>query len=69
MEQAIDRSGYHIRDIKSYFKARRKTTGARLAFALLEAGLDMPDEIMSHPAIEKMSLESIDMIGMAKVGQ
>ena len=68
VEQAIDRSGHHIRDIKSYFDIRRKTIGATPAFALLALGLDIPDDVISHPVIEEMSLTSADMISISNVG-
>ena len=67
MQQAIDRSGDRIRDIKSYFDVRRWSIGAKPAFALLELALDMPDEVMSHPAIQEMVLTTIDMIILGNV--
>ncbi|KAG1801186.1 terpenoid synthase [Suillus variegatus] len=65
VQQAIDRSGHHIHDIESYFDVRRRTIGARPAFALLELGFDIPDEIVSHPAIENVAFASTDMIILA----
>ncbi|KAG2124659.1 terpenoid synthase [Suillus clintonianus] len=62
VQQAIDRSGHHIRDIQSYFDVRRKSVGARSGFALLELGLDIPDEVISHPVVQDMEMASIDMI-------
>ncbi|KAG1847826.1 terpenoid synthase [Suillus subalutaceus] len=64
VQQAIDRSGHHIRDIQSYFDVRRKTIGAWPSFALLELGLDIPDEVISHPTIEDMAVASTDMIAL-----
>ncbi|KAF8122312.1 terpenoid synthase [Boletus edulis] len=62
VQQAIDRSGSHIRDIQSYIDIRRDTIGAKPAFALIELGLEIPDEVMSHPAIQEMVVAAIDMI-------
>jgi hypothetical protein len=67
VQQAIDRSGHHIRDIQSYFEVRRKSIGATSAFALLELGLDIPDEVISHPTIQDMEMASIDMIFLNNV--
>ena len=67
MQQAIDRSGHRIRDIKGYFDIRRKTIGAIPSFPLLELGLDIPDEVISHPAIQEMILASTDMISITNV--
>ncbi|KAF8547657.1 terpenoid synthase [Imleria badia] len=63
-QQAIDRSGHRIRDITSYFDIRRDTIGGKPAIALLELGLDIPDEVMSHPAIQEMALAAVDMISI-----
>ncbi|KAF8554246.1 terpenoid synthase [Imleria badia] len=62
VQQAIDRSGHRIRDIKSYFDLRRRTIGTRPTFSLIELALDIPDEIMSSPTIQEMTLASTDMI-------
>ncbi|KAG1822454.1 terpenoid synthase [Suillus subaureus] len=62
MRQAIDRSKHHIHDIQGYIDVRRDTIAMKILFALLELGLDIPDEVMSHPTIETMVLASTDMI-------
>ncbi|KAG1886764.1 terpenoid synthase [Suillus subluteus] len=62
VQQAIDRSRHHIRDIQSYFDVRRRTICVRPSYALLELGLDIPDEVISHPTIEDMVVASMDMI-------
>ncbi|KAG1876689.1 terpenoid synthase [Suillus subalutaceus] len=65
VQQAMDRSGHHIRDIQSYFDVRRKTVAAGPSFVFLELGLDIPDEVISHPTIEDMVVASTDMIALA----
>ena len=67
VQQAIDKSGDHIRDIKSYFDIWRWSIGAKPAFSLLELALDIPDEVMSHPAIQEMVLTTINMIIIGNV--
>lgn len=67
MQQAIDRNEHRIRDVKSYIEVRRDTVGAKPSFALLEQALDMPDEVVSHPAIQEMRLASIDMLCVGNV--
>ncbi|KAN0078464.1 Isoprenoid synthase domain containing protein [Tylopilus felleus] len=62
VQQAIDRNKHRIRDIKSYIDVRRDTIGAKPSFALLELALDIPDEVIAHPAIQEMSFASIDML-------
>ncbi|KAG2151275.1 terpenoid synthase [Suillus bovinus] len=65
LQQAIDRSRHHIRDIQSYFEVRRATIGACPGFAFLELGLDIPDEVILHQTIENMVVASTDMITLA----
>ncbi|KAF8418014.1 isoprenoid synthase domain-containing protein, partial [Boletus edulis BED1] len=64
LQQAIDRSEDRICDIKSYIDIRRDTLAVKPAFALSEMGLDIPDEIMSHPTIQEMAMASVDMVGI-----
>jgi hypothetical protein len=68
LQQAIDRSGHHIRDTQSYFDLRRKSVGANPALILLELDLDIPDEVISHPTLEDMAVISLNMIILANVG-
>ncbi|KAG1819038.1 terpenoid synthase [Suillus subaureus] len=65
VQQAIDRSRHHIRDIQSYFNVRRRTVGVRPSFAIVELGLNIPDEVISHPRIEDMVVASVDMVIVA----
>ncbi|OJA09461.1 hypothetical protein AZE42_11144 [Rhizopogon vesiculosus] len=67
VQQAIDRSRHLIRDIQSYHDVRSRTIGVRLAYTILELGLDIPDEIMSHSSIEDMTMASIEMIYLHNV--
>jgi len=62
MQQTIDRREGRIRDINSYLDMRRNTSAVRPSFVLIEIGLDIPDEVMSHPAIEVMFSTSADMV-------
>ncbi|KAG1847828.1 terpenoid synthase [Suillus subalutaceus] len=65
VQQAIDRNGCHIREIQSYFDVRRKTDGVMPLFVLLELGLDIPDEVISHTTIHDMEIAASDMITLA----
>ncbi|KAL0565794.1 hypothetical protein V5O48_016225 [Marasmius crinis-equi] len=62
VEQAIDRNKCRIHDIETYFHIRRKTIGAFPAFAVLEIHMDLPDEVISNPVIERMTVLAVDMI-------
>ena len=64
VQQAVDRSTDHIRDIDSYLSVRRNTIGAMPAFALCGLYLDIPDSVIKHPVIAKLAVLSTDMIIM-----
>jgi hypothetical protein len=67
VQEAIDRSGRLIRDIESYTNMRRNTIGIKPCFALAELGLDIPDDIISHPMIKVMEMASNDMTCLTNV--
>jgi len=67
VEEAIDRSGSQIRDIKSYINMRRDTIGGRPMLVLIELGLNIPDEVVSHPVIEDLITATDDMIWLTNV--
>lgn len=67
VQQAADRSHSYIRDIDSYLEVRRETVAAKPAFALLELGMDLPDEIITHPIIQDLSIWAIDMLSLSNV--
>jgi hypothetical protein len=46
---------------------RRDTIGAKPSFAILETGLNLPDQAVQHPAIVELSILSIDMILLGNV--
>ncbi|KAG1815061.1 terpenoid synthase [Suillus subaureus] len=62
VQQAIDRNEHRIRDIQSYIDVRRDTVAMKPVFALLELGLDIPDQVISHSTIETMAIACMDMI-------
>ncbi|KAJ6583837.1 terpenoid synthase [Mycena vulgaris] len=62
VQQADDRNSHRIRDIESYFEVRRDTIGAKPSFAICEIHMKIPDEIMAHPAVAKMSILCIDAL-------
>ncbi|KAK7021884.1 hypothetical protein VNI00_017173 [Paramarasmius palmivorus] len=63
VEQALDRSKSHVRDIDTYFAVRRKTIGALPSFAVLEVHMThLSDEVLSDPVIQKLIRLTMDMI-------
>ncbi|KAI0293867.1 terpenoid synthase [Multifurca ochricompacta] len=65
VKQAADRNRGHIRNIEEYIEARRETIGGAPAFALVELGMNLPDEAVNHPVIEELSMLATDMIWVA----
>lgn len=66
-QESIDKNDHHILDIKSYVNARRLTGAVKPTFALIELGLDIPDEVMTHPVIQEMIMAAIDIITLSNV--
>ena len=64
--QAVDRNNNHIHDIESYLEIRRETIGAKLSFAILEIYMNLPDAVMNHPVIKKLTELCLDMIIIGK---
>ena len=62
VQQAADRSVNHVRDIDSYFALRRASSGIRPALAICELYLNIPNSVMAHPVIEKLTELAVDMI-------
>jgi hypothetical protein len=61
-DEASDRNGRHIRGIRDYLELRRQTAGTYAVFFPVELGLDIPDEIMTHPSMESLLVLTADSI-------
>jgi len=54
IDEASDRARGHVRGIADFLELRRLTAGAYASFFSVELGLDIPDEVMAHPALESL---------------
>jgi len=56
-------------DLEYYHYVRRGNSGVLAAFTLFEPGLgiDLPDEVVDHPAFEEISIIGMDIICWANV--
>ncbi|KAH9962043.1 terpenoid synthase [Russula compacta] len=54
VDEASDRTSGHVRGIGDYLALRRLTSGAHTSFFSVELGLDIPEEVMAHPALESL---------------
>lgn len=65
VQQSCDRGDHRrVRDIQSYFDLRRETIGTLPSFALMELHMNIPDHVMSHPAVQRMTDLCTDMVSM-----
>lgn len=62
MQQADDRNSSRIRDVNSYFDVRRDTIGAKPSFTINEIHMNLPDEIITHPVVAKLTSLCIDAL-------
>ena len=62
--QAERRSSLHICTIDEYMAARRENIGTKPVFVFIEISraLDLPDQVMQHPAIVSLIQDATDMI-------
>ncbi|KAG1889039.1 isoprenoid synthase domain-containing protein [Suillus fuscotomentosus] len=63
-KQADDRAKKRIPDLKSYITVRRDTSACKPCFVFIEyaAGIDLPDEVMSHPVMIAVEEATNDFI-------
>ncbi|KAI0066962.1 terpenoid synthase [Artomyces pyxidatus] len=62
VQQAADRVHHHVRSVDEYLEVRRDTIGAKPSFAILETGMNLPDEAVENDIIQRLSILAIDMI-------
>jgi hypothetical protein len=65
--QAADRDTKRVRNIDSYLCVRRRTIGALPSFAVMEAGLDIPDAVMNLPAVMELTNVVVEMLCIGNV--
>ena len=67
IDEASDRTKGHIRGIADFLELRRLTAGAYASFFSVELGLDIPHEIMAHPAVESLRSLAADSTVLTNV--
>ncbi|KAJ6477498.1 terpenoid synthase [Mycena vulgaris] len=60
--QAADRGQGHIRNVAEYLATRRDNIGAKPSFAVLDLALNVHDDVITHPCIEKLTVYTTDML-------
>ncbi|KAJ7290091.1 terpenoid synthase [Mycena rebaudengoi] len=64
-QQAVDREMGRIRSISEYLQLRRGTIGVRPSFDFFLLTDDLPDSVVDHPHIERLTCGAIDMTILA----
>ncbi len=68
IDEASDRAKGNIRGTEDYLKLTRLTAGGYPAFVAVEAGLNIPNEVMAHPALESLCSLAAESLVLTNVG-
>ena len=69
MQEAEDHTHKHIRTVNEYMEMRRDSVGMKTVFAILEMGLNLPDEVVHHPVINELSTLALEMVLLDNVSR
>jgi Delta6-protoilludene synthase len=67
IDEASDRAKEPIRGTEDYLRRPRLAAGGYPAFVAVEAGLDIPDEVMAHPALETLRSSAAESLALTNV--
>lgn len=67
IQEAEDRKTKHVRPVMDYLQLRRETFGAQAILCLLEFGLELPEEVLSHPVMKSITLAAMDLLCIINV--
>lgn len=67
IQESEDRESKRVRPIDDYLQLRRETFGAQATIALLGFGLEIPEDVLSHPVMESMLLAAMDLLCITNV--
>jgi Delta6-protoilludene synthase len=68
IDEASDRARGSIRGIKDYLRLTRLTAGPYPCFFPIEMDLDIPDEVMTHPSMERIRSLAAESMVLGNVG-
>ena len=68
IDEASDRAEGHVRSIEDYMKLVQLTSGVYPSFAAAEAGLNIPNEVMEHPALKSLCSLALESLVLTNVG-
>jgi Delta6-protoilludene synthase len=67
-DEASDRANGSIRSTTDYLRLTRLTAGPYPCFFPLEMDLDLPEDVMSHPALEMLRSMAAESLVLGNVG-
>jgi hypothetical protein len=69
VQEAKDRTHKYIRTIDEYLEVRRNTIGIKPSFAILETGLELPDEAVCHSVVNELPTLAVEVILLDNVSR
>lgn len=67
VQETNDKASGRLRTVQDYLKLRRGTTSSKSIFALIEFGLDLPDNVLSHPVVKRLTEGAADICAITNV--
>jgi hypothetical protein len=67
IQEAKDREMKLVRPVDDYLQLRRQTHAAQATVSLLGFGLDIPEEVHSHPVMKSIVLAAMDLLCISNV--
>lgn len=68
IDEASDRAKGRVREVEDYLKLTRLTAGGYPSFLAVEAGLNIPNEVMAHPILESLCALAAESLVLTNVG-
>ena len=68
IDEASDRANGRVQGVEDYLELTRLTAGGYPSFLAAEAGLNIPDEVMAHPALQAILSSVAESIVLTNVG-
>jgi hypothetical protein len=67
IQEAKDRETKRVRPVNDYLQLRRETFGAQATIALCGFGLEIPEDVFSHPIMQSIQLAAMDLLCIINV--
>ena len=68
IDEAFDRANGRVRSVEDYMKLTRLTAGGYPSLLVAEAGLNISDEVMAHPALQAILSFAAESLVLTSIG-